>query len=439
MKRLLILMLCSLWSLAAVAVPPIETWETENGAKVLFMAARDLPMVDARVTFRAGSARDGDLPGLARLTNAVLVEGAAGIPGQALFQRLEDVGAEFSNGSYRDMALLSLRVLSDPQPLQAASEVIAAMLTQPDFPAAAVARDRAALLAAVQARAESARALADVKVFETLYAGHPYAHPPGGTEASLRAMTRTDLIAFHRRYYVARNAVVALVGDLDRRQAEALAEKLVGGLSAGDRAPSLPPPRSLERRAPIHISYSGTQSHVSLTGVGVGHGDPDRQALTVGNHLLGGNGLVSLLSEKLRGELGLTYSVSSRFMAMSAPGPFRMSLQTRADQADAALAAMREVLDAFMDTPPDPEQVAQTKQNLTGGFALEIAGNAALLGQLSYIGFYDYPLDWLDTYIDRVNAVTPTQIQDAFRRRVDRGALLTIVVGPEPTGDKAEE
>ena len=101
-----------------------------------------------------------------------------------------------------------------------------------------------------------------------------------------------------------------------------------------------------------------------LAGVGVAHGDPDRTPLHVGNHLLGGNGLVSLLSEKLRGELGLTYSVSSRFTPMGAPGPFRIGLQTRADQVDEALQAVDEVLDGFLRRPLDPEQVARTKQNL---------------------------------------------------------------------------
>lgn len=424
-------LLLGLWSLTAVAIPPIETWETDNGARVLFMAARDLPMVDARVTFNAGSARDGDQPGLARLTNAVLVEGAGGAPGQALFQRLEDVGAEFSNGSYRDMALLGLRTLSDAQPLREASDVIAAMLTHPDFPPDAVDRDRAALIAAVRARTESARALADDTVFATLYAGHPYATPPGGTEVGLRTITRDDLIAFHRRYYVARNAVVAIVGDLDRDGAEALAEKLVGRLPEGEKAAMIPPPQPDLRRKTIRIPHPGAQSHIDLAGVGVAHGDPDRTVLAVGNHLLGGNGLVSLLSETLRGERGLTYSVNSRFMVMGRPGPFRIGLQTRADRVDTALAAVHEVLDRFIDAPPDPGQIAETKRNLTGGFALEIAGNGQLLAQLSYIGFYNYPVDWLDAYIDRIRAVTPEAVRDAFRRRVNRDALITVIVGPQ--------
>lgn len=427
----IIVLLVSLWSLPSWAVLPVETWKTANGAKVLFIAGRDLPMVDVRVTFNAGSARDGELPGLARLTNAVLVEGAAGIPGQVLFQRLEDVGAEFSNRSYRDMALLGLRVLSDEQPLREAGDVIADMLTRPDFPQDAVDRDRASLIAGVRSRAELARSVATDALFETLYAGHPYAHPSGGTEAALKAITREDLLAFHRRYYVARNAVVAIVGDLDSDGAKALAEKLVGRLPAGEPAQRLPPPKPDSSRKRIRVAHPGVQSHVYLAGVGVAHGDPDRTPLHVGNHLLGGNGLVSLLSEKLRGELGLTYSVSSRFTPMGAPGPFRIGLQTRADQVDEALQAVDEVLDGFLRRPLDPEQVARTKQNLTGGFALRIAGNGRLLDQLSFIGFYDYPTDWLSAYIGRIEAVTPEDIQDAFRRRVRRDEMITVIVGPQ--------
>ena len=428
--RIIALML-SLWSLPAWAILPIETWETGNGAKVLFMAGRDLPMVDVRVTFNAGSARDGDRPGLARLTNAVLVEGAGGVSGPVLFRRLEDMGAEFSNGSYRDMALLGVRVLSDAQPLREAGEVMAEMLARPDFPQDAVDRDRASLIAGVRSRAESARSVATDALFKTLYAGHPYAHHSGGTGASLKAITREDLIAFHRRYYVARNAVVAIVGDLDLDRAKALAEQWVGRLPAGEPAQRLPPPTPDLSRKVIRIAHPGAQSHVSLAGVGIAHGDPDRTALQVGNHLLGGNGLVSLLSEKLRGELGLTYSVSSRFTPMGAPGPFRISLQTRADQVDEALQAVDEVLDGFLQRPLDPDQVTAAKRNLTGGFALRIAGNGRLLDQLSFMGFYDYPTDWLDAYIDRIEAVTAEDIQDVFRRRARRDEMITVIVGPQ--------
>ncbi len=163
-------------------------------------------------------------------------------------------------------------------------------------------------------------------------------------------------------------------------------------------------------------------------------GDPDYFALYVGNHILGGSGLVSRLSEEMREKRGLSYSVYSYFLPMEQAGPYQMALQTRNDQADEALAVMRETLDQYLKEGPTGDELEAAKKNITGGFALRIDSNSKILDYLVVIGFYDLPLDYLKAFNDRIMAVTREQIIDAYRRRVLPDAMSTIIVGGDGNG-----
>lgn len=412
-----------------LASPDIQTWQTENGAKVLYVAAPELPMVDVRVLFDAGSARDGDRPGLAKLTAALLTEGAGEWDADRIAERLEDVGANLGSGSARDMAWVSVRSLTEKQALEVSLETMAAILALPRFDEADFSRLREAMQVGLRQSEQNPGSVTSKAFFAEVFAGHPYGSHPGGTQESLAAMTREDLMAMHRRYYVARNGVVAIVGAVDRVQAEQIAARVTEGLAAGEHAPKVPevgfPQKGQEHRIP----FPSSQSHILIGHPGMHRGDPDYFALYVGNHILGGGGLVSQLSEEVREKRGLSYSVYSYFQPMRRDGPFIMGAQTKNAQAAEAIAVMRQTLDRYIEKGPTENELIAAKQNITGGFPLRIASNSSIVEYLSVIGFYDLPLDYLDTFVGRVNGVTVEKIQDAFRRRVRPDRFITIVVG----------
>lgn len=246
---------------------------------------------------------------------------------------------------------------------------------------------------------------------------------------SLQAITRDDVVSQYRRYYVARNATIAIVGALDRKQAEALAEQLTSRMQAGAVAPALPPVPGLNQAADQHIPFPSSQSHILLGQPGMHRGDPDYFPLYVGNHILGGSGLVSLLAEEVREKRGLSYSVSSHFAPMRADGPFVLGAQTKNQQADQARDVMRKTLSDYMERGPTDEELLAAKQNITGSFPLNIASNGKIVEYISMIGFYQLPLDYLDTLVGKVNAVSKEQIKDAFQRRVHPDRFVTVVVG----------
>jgi zinc protease len=273
--------------------------------------------------------------------------------------------------------------------------------------------------------------VAQKALYRAVFGNHPYASDPTGTEASVQALTREDLMDFHRRYYTGANAVVAIVGDLDRTAAEGLAERVIGSLPAGERPAPLPAVTDLATGALERIAHPSTQTTVLAGQPGMRRGDPDYFALYLGNHILGGSGLVSLLMEEVREKRGLSYSTYSYFLPLAQPGPFLMGLQTRNDQADQAREVMLDTLKRFVTEGPTEEELTAAKKNLTGGFPLRIASNADILGYLAVIGFYGLPLDYLDRFIERIESVDAAQIRDAFARRVHPDRLAIVSVGGE--------
>jgi zinc protease len=415
---------------SALATPKIEHWQTSNGARVYYVAAPELPMVDIHIIFDAAAARE-KIPGVAMMTNDLLEEGAGKLDADQIADAFAAVGAHYGSGSYRDMSLVNLRSLTKPELLDKAVATLTSVITQPTFPEDAFERERKQMLISLQAKKQSPGAIAGDAYFEALYGDHPYGHDADGTEESVKSIKRQDLIEHHKRYYVGRNAVIAIVGAVDKQQAKQLAETILGKLPAGKAAPALPAVASLKQAEVIKKEYPSTQTHILVGQPAIKRGDKDYFALMVGNHILGGSGLVSRLSDEIREKRGLSYSTYSYFSPMHQRGPFTLGLQTRNDKADEALKLLRQTLTEFMDKGPTEKELEAAKKNITGGFALNLDSNSKIVENIAMMGFYHLPLDYLDTYTQKVDAVTTDQIKAAFKRHVQPDRMVTVMVGEQ--------
>ncbi|WP_260292770.1 M16 family metallopeptidase [Sedimenticola hydrogenitrophicus] len=424
---LLMLLPVQLW-----AAPAIQSWTTEKGARVLFVPAPELPMLDLRVVFDGGSAR-GAIPGVASLTSALLEEGAGDWDADEIAQRLDSVGAKMSASSQRDMASLTVRTLTEKRALTETMDTVAQVLGAPRFDPLAFERNRKAMLVSLNHDEQSPGTVAQRTFMHTLFGEHPYAAQVEGTQESLARVTREDVITHYKKYYVAKNAVIAIVGAVERAEAEHLAELVSSGLQPGERAPELPQVSDLQASRTLVLPFPSSQSHILMGQPGMQRGDPDYFVLYVGNHILGGSGLVSQLSDEVREKRGLSYSVYSYFSPMRRNGPFLIGAQTQNAKAAETLEVIRQTLARFIEQGPGETELTAAKQNITGGFPLRIASNSKILEYIAMLGFYDLPLDYLDTFVDNINSVTSEQIRDAFQRRIKPDQLLTVVVGNEQT------
>ncbi len=425
-----------LLALDATAAPQIQHWETSNGARVYFVESHELPMMQLRVVFDAGSARDpADRSGLAAFTNSMLPQGAGELDVEQIAEGFENLGAQFDGSSERDMASVQLRSLTQPDLLAPAIDLLATVLTKPSFPERSLERERQRALTALRQERQSPRDLVQRTFYDNLYGTHPYAHYPSGTEAGLTALAHADLVEFHRRYYVGANAVVAIVGDLRPKEARRMAEQVVGGLPRGERASVVPPVPARQTADDVRVQFPSTQSHLLVGQPGLKRGDPDYFPLYVGNYILGGGGLVSRISEEIREKNGLAYSAYSYFVPMREFGPFIIGLQTKNTQAERAVSLARETLRTFMADGPSAMELEAAKQHLTGSFPLRIDSNAKIAEYLAMIGFYGLPLTYLQEFNANIEAVTIDRIRDAFRRRVHPDTMLTVIVGnPQQRG-----
>jgi len=418
-------------SAAVSATPQIQAWQTENGAKVLFVPATEIPMLDVRIVFDAGSARDDGISGLAVLTNGLLAEGAAGKSSQQIAEEFESVGAQIDNDAMRDMALIGVRSLTESRYLTPAIENLKQVLTQPDFPVEAYQRELNRMKVAVKAQQQSPSALASEAFYKAVYGEHPYASPVSGTEESLERITLADVKAFYKKYYVASNATVAIVGNVERWQAEEIVKALVSALPTGEKAPALPPVKTLTEAKRIVIDYPSTQTHILLGQTGIKRGDDDYFSLYVANHPFGGSGFASRLVEVIREDNGLAYSVSSYFLPTREPGVFIMSMQTKTEQTEQALTLLNQALREYVENGPEKEELAASMSNITGSFPLNIDSNSKLLDYIAMIGFYDLPIDYLDNFIKNIRSVDVKKINDALTRRVHPEKMVTVIVGKQ--------
>lgn len=431
MKKSVLLISLIVASSVVLAAPAIQSWQTTNGAKVLFVPAPEIPMLDVRIVFDAGSARSVDKAGLSGLTNAMLSESVGEWSADQVAERLESVGASLSSGARRDMAWLGIRSLTEERALSVALETLTAMLAEPQFAQADMERLRKMMLVGLSRSEQSPGSVASKAFSKQLFGDHPYASDPAGTTESIKAMSRDDLVMFHDRYYVGNNATIAITGAIDRQQAEKIAEQVIGQRPAGQVAANLPNVAKLDAAYEKRIEFPSSQSHVLVGQPGMKRGDPDYFVLYVGNHILGGSGLVSILSDEVREKRGLSYSTYSYFAPMRQYGQFQMGLQTKTSQVDEALKVLRETLQHYIDNGPTDDQLKAAKENITGGFPLRIASNSKIVEYLTMIGFYGLPLDYLDRFNSRVEAVTVADIKSAFARRLDPQRLVTIVVGQQ--------
>lgn len=411
---------------AQVMAAPVQSWTTPQGTRVYFIETHALPIVDVQISFLAGAAFDPPaLAGVASMTASLLDQGAGDRNEKEVAETLADIGAQMSSGAGMDSASVSLRTLSDPERRATAVALMVDALTRPHFDGAVFKRDQARSVAGLKEALTKPQVLSQRAYMAAIYPDHPYGRLT--TPESLAQMNRSDVERFWRQHYSAARASVALVGDLTRAEAEALAIRLTEALPA-DQADV---PRTLPKPAPtvaktVRVDHPASQAHLLVGMPSVARDDAEQIALQVGNYTLGGGGFVSLLTKSVREDRGYAYSVYSYFDPKLVEGPFTIGLETKRSQADDALKVVNTVLGDFLQRGPTAAQLKAAQDNIAGGFALRIDSNSKLAANLGVMAFYGLPTDWLEKYPERVRALTPEAIREAFQKHVKPEQLVTV-------------
>ncbi|MFZ9314016.1 MAG: M16 family metallopeptidase [Burkholderiaceae bacterium] len=440
----------------AADTPKIVQTATAQGARLLFLQANEIPIVDLAIEIDAGTRWDPlGKEGLASMTAAMAFRGLRAQAGRpavdetGLGEVWADLALDRSASAGQDRTSLRFRFLSDPTVRGPATSWVGRVLADPAFEEETLKRELGRATAGLRDALSRPQTLATRALWQAMYPGHPYGRSE--TIESLAAISAQDLRDFHRQFWRPERVTIVIVGNLTQAEAQQMAEAVLSPLAQGSAAnpsqgpgpgpgptaaaptsamPSvLPAVRVPTDSSRINIAHPASQSHIWM-GIPIlaRHEQGEFFALMVANHVLGGGGFTSRLTQEVREKRGLSYSVFSAVSPLAQTGPFFLGLQTQRERADEALAVVRETLEAFVRDGPTDEELEAAKKNLLGGFALRLDSNRKLLDTLAQIGFYRLPMNYLDRWTDAVSLVTKEEIRTLLRQRLDLNRLATVVV-----------
>lgn len=412
-------------------VPYVHELNNRFHVRSLFVESPTLPIIDIQLTFNAGSARDSEigtnLYGLSNMAAQLMDEGTTNYTAQEIISTFESVGAKFSVAAYRDMFIIKLRTLSDPEKLQPALAMMLEVLNHSTFKTPSIDLMLSNTAVGQKQLKENPDRMKNIVFYRTLYDKHPYAEPITGTQSSIKRISPENLIQFRKQFLVRNNLNIAITGQLTLKEALKLSEKIAKQLPTGNKADPLPAPNIRTDFNIRHIPYASSQAHIIMGEIGTTRDDPDYLALQVANRIFGTGGFNSILNQELRVKRGLTYGAYSNFNFMQVAGPFSLGYSTEQEHLLESIQIAHQALINFINTPIDQQQLEETKLGMMRAFPNNYSSNATINAQLGAIGFYHLPADYLNHYGEKLNELTAIQVQNAIRKHLhpDR---LTIVI-----------
>lgn len=428
------MLLVALFSKLCVAhvLNPLK-WKTKNGAQVVFYQTMEIPIVDIRLAFAAGSAYDNQVYGISQLTTQLLDKGSAGVTSTMIAEQLSETGAQYSAANNQNMILLSLRTLTDVDALKQSSQVFASIVNHPDFPQQAFQQEKSQQLLTIEEEHDSPIETANQTFYRFLYKKTPYAHPISGYPDTVNQIDLKQIRTFYRRYFVGNNATMVLVGAINEATAHQLAEQIVNDLPPGQPALPIVDVHPMKEGVDVEVPFATSQTVLRLGQLGISDHDERYFPLLVGNYILGGSPLSSRLALELREQRGLTYGVMSKFLPMPGRGPFLIGLSTEHHQIKSTIELTRQITTHFIQEGPTENELRAAKQFLTGNFQLSLSSNRNIADTLLKLAFYHLPDDYLETYVTKINAVQTKDIKSAFKALINPNQFLLVTVGNTET------
>ncbi len=409
----------------SVKFPPYELRTLPNGLQVVVVLHHEQPAVSIRLLVRSGSALDPrDRLGLADLTASLLDQGTTTKSATELNDEIDFLGGEMGAGAGTDLSFVRVVVMKDS--FETGLRLLSDVTRHPAFDPAEIERQRQQMASNLQVSLESPEYVAGAIFDRLVYGFHPYGLPASGTPQTIAAITRDDITAYHRRNFVPNNSILAVVGDLTAQEAFNGVQRVLGDWERRDMPPqTLTAPPDPTRRVIVVNKPGSVQTEIRVGHLGVKRNTSDYMSLNLALRILGGEG-ANRLHQVLRTERSLTYGAEASFDTLKQSGDFEASTNTRSE---ATGEVIRLIVDEFWRMQREPvgeRELSDAKAYLTGSFPLTIETPDAIATQVLNVLFYDLPVDELESFRDRVNAVTSDDV-----RRVSRFYLR-----PERTGDR---
>jgi zinc protease len=414
-----------------VAFPPYEVRTLPNGLRVVVVEHHEQPSVSLRLLVGAGSAQDtGSKLGVASMVASLLDQGTSTRSAQQIADTVDSIGGDLRVGAGTDVTFASVTVLNDS--VAPGLELLSDIVRSPAFAQMELDRQREQLRSALRVSYQDPDYVASVVFKRLVYGFHPYGFPGTGTPASIERIQRSDLVEYHQRYYTPGNSILAVAGDVAAGEAFAAVEQCFGGWeprsSPGQLALDPPAPT---RRIVIVDMPGVVQTEIRAGHLGIPRRSDDYAAADLAVRILGGEG-ANRLQRVLRTQRGLTYGASADLNAYRRLGDIVAETDTRPEATGQALRVIVDEMFRLQRERVSARELDGAKAYLAGSYPLGLETPDDIATKVLTALFYELPLTDLDTFRDRVNAVTADDIQRVTRAHVRPDRLSVVLVGYAP-------
>jgi zinc protease len=410
-----------------IDLPAYSRTVLPNGLVVLIMERPADPLVHTRLTIRSGSAADpAGKEGLAALTAALLTTGTPKRTAEQLAAEIDFAGGVLRAEAGRDATEITAEFLA--RDVKKQLDLVADVTLRPAFAAAEVERVRAQRVAEIAGMRENPEQYATAQFQSALYAGTRYAHDPYGSATAVAALGRNDVTAFHRARYAPNEAILAIVGGVKTAPTLELVRAAFGGWERRNVAKiEVGAPKKLAGRNVLVVDAPGmNQTQVRIGSTGIRRSEPDFVAIEVANAILS-SGFSSRLTEEIRVNRSLTYSIRSRFEPWSNVGPHSIVTFTRNPTTREIIDVTFAELKKFRDGPIRENELTRAKNIVLSRNLLALETAEGLAGMISTIEMHGLPRDYVDTLVTNVQAVTTQSLANTIRKHFDSDDVLVLV------------
>jgi len=409
-------------------VPEVKRFRLKNGLRVILAESHKLPLVGVEMVVRTGSgANPRDKAGLADLVADMLDEGTATRSATEIAEQIAQLGATLSTNATWDASSLSVSALTEN--IDRALDVWADVLLRPAFSEDDLARVRENLLSTLARRKDSPPLVAGLTFARALYGeNHPYGWPLGGTEESVRRITRADVQNFFQTFYRPNNAVLVVAGDIREADLRAQMEKRLAGWKPKPAKVTMAKPLAIDRTRIFLVDKAGApQSSIRLGAFGIERKNPDYYRALVMNQILGGT--FKRLTLNLRETKGWTYGVASMFEARRAPGPWTTGGEFVANHTADSVTEILKEISALRSDEVGASELKDTKDEIIRAFPARFATANQVAAQMAALAVYDLPDKDLQNFTARIASVSAADVQKMAQKYLRPDHMVIVVVG----------
>ena len=411
-----------------LSLPPIEKTKLSNGLEVWMVEQRELPVIAMNLVLKTGQVNEPDgKTGVAGMTTSLIDDGTKKRSALEIANELQSIGANMGAGGSYDATNVSMQTLT--KNIDKALDIFADVIQNPTFPDKEFESLRARQMIGLRVQKSNPNAISNTVYNKVLYGNHPYGRD--NTEATLKAISRDDVVSYYASTFKPNNGVMIVVGDYDRKTMKSKLEAAFSGWNPGEvAAKSLPPTAQLNSTGIYIVDRpNSAQSVVSVGQVGIDRANPDYFPVVMMNSILGG-AITSRISMNLREGKGYTYGAGSGFQFRRGPGPFRAGgdMQTAVTK-ESVWELMKELKGIRGDIPITQKELDYNKQSLIRRFPSGFETVGAMSNQLANLVVYGLADTYFNDYIGKVNAVTIDDVNRVANKYLDPSRMAIVIVG----------